>query len=69
MGDRPETYEMLLKVRLEATKPPEQTIPDLKRLLKALLRSFGFKCVDVRQIPFPRPGEALGAPEETKHAL
>jgi hypothetical protein len=58
-----ETYRLLLEVKVEATQAPEQAIPALRRLLKALLRAYGFRCRDAVQVNYPRRG-APRLPEE-----
>jgi hypothetical protein len=67
MTGRP-TYRILLRITCEATQPPDRVILDLRRLLKALLRSFGFKCLDVVQVPFTRKGESQATEEAPKGA-
>jgi hypothetical protein len=59
MSDRP-TYQLLLRITCEAEQPPDRVIPALKRLLKALLRHHGFRCLDVAQVPFSPAAGPLG---------
>jgi hypothetical protein len=54
---------MLLKVTIEATQAPDRVIDDLCRLLKALLRQFGFRCVEVAPVPFTSKGKAQAIEE------
>jgi hypothetical protein len=56
VNDQP-TYKLLLEVTAQATQPPEQVIPDLRRLLKQMLRVYNFKLVDMAQQPFPAKGK------------
>jgi hypothetical protein len=44
--------EFLIQVRAVGTGPAAEV--RLKRLLKTMLRRFGLRCTDVRQVP-PRP--------------
>ena len=53
MSDEPE-YRLLLEVRVQATDAPDVAILNLRRLLKALGRQYGFRCRDAVIVPWPK---------------
>jgi hypothetical protein len=52
-----ERYRLLLQITAEATQPPEQVIPDLRKLLKQLLRVYNFRLLDMAQQAYPPKGK------------
>jgi len=63
MADARPTY----RLTFTATKDPVPTICRLKRLLKTLLRVYGFRCIEVIELPADVP--AIGGQVEVPAPL
>jgi hypothetical protein len=58
------TYRLTLRAEPPGHDGAPATIR-LRRLLKCLLRAFGFRCVEVREVGYDGPGHPI-APEDSK---